>query len=79
VVDARDLIVIRARLSDGSRDVKVRAGKGDSVRRIARLIAEESQVSAGSASGGPPFLADNVDQAWLRQENTHCLHGEDTS
>ncbi|KAK3306835.1 uncharacterized protein B0T15DRAFT_154986 [Chaetomium strumarium] len=44
VVDARDQITIRARLSDGSRDVKVRAGKGDSVRRIARLVAEEAQL-----------------------------------
>lgn len=44
VVDIRDQITIRARLSDGSRDVNVKADKGDSIRRIARLIAEEAKV-----------------------------------
>jgi hypothetical protein len=44
VLDVRDQITIRARLSDGSRDVSVAAGKGDSVRRVARQIAEEAKV-----------------------------------
>lgn len=44
VVDIRDQITIRARLSDGSRDVSVAVGKGDSVRHVARLIAEEAKV-----------------------------------
>jgi hypothetical protein len=44
VADARDQISIRARLSDGSRDVSVAVDKGDSVRRIARLIAEKAKV-----------------------------------
>lgn len=45
VVDARDLIAIRARLSDGSRDVNVSANKGHSVRSLARQIADESCLS----------------------------------
>lgn len=44
VVDIRDQITIRARLSDGSRDVRVTADKADLVRRVARLIAEEAKV-----------------------------------
>jgi hypothetical protein len=44
VADARNQITIRARLSDGSRDVNVSVDKGDSVRRIARLIAEKAKV-----------------------------------
>ena len=45
VVDVRDQILIRARLSDGSQDVNISVGKADSVRSIARRIAEEAQVS----------------------------------
>ncbi|KAK0715902.1 hypothetical protein B0H67DRAFT_601340 [Lasiosphaeris hirsuta] len=44
VVDIRDQISIRARLSDGSKDVDVSVGKGDSVRSLARHIAEEAQL-----------------------------------
>ncbi|KAK4155000.1 hypothetical protein C8A00DRAFT_13929, partial [Chaetomidium leptoderma] len=44
VVNIRDQITIRARLSDGSRDVNVAVDKGDSIRRIARLIAEEAKL-----------------------------------
>ena len=44
VVDIRDQIMIRARLSDGSRDVNVTVDKGDSIRRIARLVAEKAKV-----------------------------------
>jgi hypothetical protein len=44
VVDIRDQITIRSRLSDGSRDVSVVVDKGDSVRRIARVIAEKAKV-----------------------------------
>ncbi|KAJ4300157.1 hypothetical protein N0V88_002826 [Collariella sp. IMI 366227] len=47
VVDIRDQIIIRARLSDGSRDISVVVDKSDSVRRIARLIAEEAKLSSG--------------------------------
>ena len=45
VVDIRDLMTVRARLSDGSRDVNVSVGKGASVRSIAKQIAEDAQVS----------------------------------
>jgi len=44
VVDIRDQITIRARLSDGSRDVIVMVDKRDSVRRIARLVAEKAKL-----------------------------------
>ncbi|KAK4126036.1 hypothetical protein N657DRAFT_632199 [Parathielavia appendiculata] len=44
VLDVRNQITIRARLSDGSGDVSVTVGKGDSVRRIARQIAEEGKL-----------------------------------
>lgn len=44
VVDIRHQITIRARLSDGSRDVSVVVNEGDTVRRIARAIAEKAKV-----------------------------------
>lgn len=46
VVDVRDLIPICARLSDGSKDIKVSVAKDDTVRAIARRIAEEAQLPA---------------------------------
>lgn len=50
VVDIRNQITIRARLSDGSRDVSVTVNKGDSVRRIARAVAEKAKVRTSSIS-----------------------------
>jgi hypothetical protein len=44
VVDTRDQITIQARLSETSRDVSVVAGKGETVRSVARKIQEESGV-----------------------------------
>ncbi|KAK4444929.1 hypothetical protein QBC34DRAFT_170631 [Podospora aff. communis PSN243] len=44
VVDVRDLITVRARLSDGSKDVNVLVGKQDSIRTIAMRIAEDAQL-----------------------------------
>ncbi|EGS21623.1 uncharacterized protein CTHT_0034870 [Thermochaetoides thermophila DSM 1495] len=44
VIDIRDQITVKARLSDTSQDVVVFADKKDTVRRIARLIAEEAQL-----------------------------------
>ncbi|KAH6635077.1 hypothetical protein B0J18DRAFT_37807 [Chaetomium sp. MPI-SDFR-AT-0129] len=46
VVDIRNQITIRARLSDGSRDVSVTVNKGDSVRRIARAVAEKAKLQS---------------------------------
>ncbi|KAK3294593.1 uncharacterized protein B0H64DRAFT_190784 [Chaetomium fimeti] len=46
VVDIRDQITIRARLSDGSRDVSVVVSEQDSVRRIARAIAEKAKLQS---------------------------------
>ena len=45
VVDVRDLIAVRARLSDGSKDVNVSVSKDDTIRTLARRIAEDAQVS----------------------------------
>lgn len=44
VADLREQITIRARLSDGSRDVTVSVGEAETVRSIARHIADEAQV-----------------------------------
>lgn len=44
VVEIRDPITVKARLSDGFRDVTIVVDKADTVRRIARLVAEEAQV-----------------------------------
>ncbi|KAK5657784.1 hypothetical protein OQA88_2857 [Cercophora sp. LCS_1] len=44
VLDVRDLISVRARLSDGSKDVIVSVGKEDNVRTIARSITEGAQL-----------------------------------
>ncbi|KAK3986566.1 hypothetical protein QBC44DRAFT_139303 [Cladorrhinum sp. PSN332] len=46
VVNVRDLITVRARLSDGSKDVNVSVGKTDTVRSIARHIAEDAQLGS---------------------------------
>ena len=56
VVDVRDQILIRARLSDGSQDVNISVGKTDSVRSIARRIAEEAQVSTVFDLDGAPCM-----------------------
>lgn len=40
----KDLVVVRARLSDGSKDVNVRVDKGDSVRVLSRKITEKAKV-----------------------------------
>lgn len=83
VVDIRDQITIRARMSDGSRDVSVVVDKADPVRRIARLIAEEAKVRG--SPGSPSHLsckcipADRVSKASFQQENTNRLHGKDLS
>jgi hypothetical protein len=53
VVDVRDLIAVRARLSDGSKDVNVSVSKDDTIRTLARRIAEDAQVSFTLA---PSFL-----------------------
>ncbi len=43
VVDARDQIMVRARLSDGSKDVSIAVGKTDSVRSIAEARCRRSR------------------------------------
>jgi len=44
VVDVRKLITIRARLSDGSKDVSVAGTKSDTIRTIALRVAEDAQL-----------------------------------
>ncbi|KAK0722035.1 hypothetical protein B0T26DRAFT_199604 [Lasiosphaeria miniovina] len=46
VADIRDQITIRARLSDGSRDISISVGSAETVRSIARYVAEEAQLPA---------------------------------
>ncbi|KAL2125859.1 hypothetical protein VTI74DRAFT_2454 [Chaetomium olivicolor] len=79
VVDIRDQITIRARLSDGSRDVSVVVDKSDSVRRIARLVAEEAKLSSSKKiriaymgrilQDGPSLL----DQGWKQGHVVNAL------
>ncbi|KAH7631223.1 hypothetical protein SMAC4_07344 [Sordaria macrospora] len=45
VVNVKDLITVRARLSDGSKDVNVQVDKGDSVRVLGRKVAEKAKLS----------------------------------
>ena len=44
VLDMRDRIQVRARLSEGAYDIVVLAGKSESVRSLARRIAEQAEV-----------------------------------
>ncbi|KAA8631146.1 hypothetical protein SMACR_07344 [Sordaria macrospora] len=41
VVNVKDLITVRARLSDGSKDVNVQVDKGDSVRVLGRKLSDK--------------------------------------
>ncbi|KAK1774432.1 hypothetical protein QBC45DRAFT_42512 [Copromyces sp. CBS 386.78] len=45
VVNVKDFITVRARLSDGSKDVNVQVDKGDSVRVLGRKVAEKAKLS----------------------------------
>ncbi|KAL3961545.1 hypothetical protein ACCO45_003068 [Purpureocillium lilacinum] len=45
VLDAREQIKVRARLSDSGRDIEVSVGKTDPVRSVIRTIASESAVA----------------------------------
>lgn len=60
VVNVRDLMTVRARLSDGSRDVNVSVGKEASVRSIARQIAEDAQVSFSPSPLAPHTRIANI-------------------
>jgi hypothetical protein len=44
VVDLRDQIALKARLSEGDRDVNLSIGRGESARSVARRVAEEAMV-----------------------------------
>lgn len=45
VVDERERITVRARLSESGRDYQVRVGKTETVRTVAKKLAQESGVS----------------------------------
>jgi hypothetical protein len=53
VVDVRDQIALKARLSEGDRDVNLSIGRGESVRSVARRVAEEAMVRL---LNGPPHI-----------------------
>ena len=62
VLDLREQITLRARLSESGRDIDVTVGKSDSIRSIVRSIASASAVSrpgppdsSSSASHWPPM------------------------
>jgi hypothetical protein len=54
VVDDREQITVMARLSETSQDIKVRIGKNESVRSLARKIGEEAGVSFSRNCIPPP-------------------------
>lgn len=56
VVNVKDLITVRARLSDGSKDVNVQVDKGDSVRVLGRKVAEKAKVRLLIPSFPFPFF-----------------------
>ena len=55
VADVRDLVKLRARLSENSRDIIVNIGSSETARSVARKITDEANVSStDSARHGPP-------------------------
>ncbi|KAH6632058.1 hypothetical protein F5144DRAFT_533270 [Chaetomium tenue] len=68
VVDIRHQITIKARLSDGSRDVSVAVNEGDTVRRIARAIAEQAK------NRWSPWLDDQPLESFLEIEEADSFH-----
>lgn len=71
VVDVRDLITVRARLSDGSKDVNVSIGKDETVRSLALRIAEAAKVrrtsktSTGTKLTHPQFSGKSIRIAYM--------------
>jgi hypothetical protein len=89
VLDVRNLVPIKARLSDGSQDVTISIGADETVRSVARRIAEEASVSLlfqhDVASRKQPTPANlimskptNTILATYWKEDTHSLHGQDS-
>jgi hypothetical protein len=82
VVDVRNQITLRARLSDGSHDVTVAVGKTENVRSIARRVAEEAQVIFSPSVSTRVFASTDFDcprrSATREQKDPPCLHGEDS-
>lgn len=85
VVDMRDQVTLRARLSEGDRDVTLSVGRGESVRSVARRIAEEALVSPSFrlSRSHLPFPVNcwltNIPplEAARHQEDSPCVHGQD--
>lgn len=50
VLDEREMVTFRARLSETGRDIKVTAAKTDSVRSVIKKITEQSTVSSSLSS-----------------------------
>lgn len=50
VIDVREQVILRARLSENGRDIKVRITETESVRSVAKKIAQEADVSCSSYS-----------------------------
>jgi hypothetical protein len=79
VLNARDQIQVKARLSEGARDIVISVGRCERVRSVARRLMEEAGVSLSRLPKCPLDLTDQYDflaPCW--QEDTHCVHGQDS-
>lgn len=82
----KDLVPVRARLSETGRDLIVRIGLKESVRSLARKITEASNVSPKTAKStfrsavAAAIIAletNTKDSATVRQAHPRRLHGQD--
>lgn len=69
VIDVREQVSVRARLSENGRDYQVSVAKSDSVRSVTRKIAEESGVSRSRV----PFPPTNVLHLELTRTSPNAL------
>lgn len=86
VAVVKDLVPVRARLSEAGRDLIVRIGLTESVRSLARKITEASNVSPKTAKStfrsavAAAIIAHETntkDSATVRQAHPRRLHGQD--
>lgn len=78
VVDERELITVRARLSETGRDFQVSVCKTETVRSVAKKLAQVSSVSVITPSNERTMATDMVMIAVCNQEDSHRVHGQDS-
>jgi hypothetical protein len=76
VVDVREQIAVRARLSENGRDVVVNISKHDTVKTLGQRIAEESGVSLSPTSAMQRSIANHPAPDARHQEDSHGLYGQ---